>query len=100
MLRESTWNQKSTEYCEPAILLFNKRDISIQKIKRNFWKITDGGPRHVHFVEFMTILVVHTDSSTFKLYLITQYIKVGCTELEEFWLPTWQLTFESWSPAR
>ena len=45
------------------------------------------------------LLVVHTDSSTFKLYLITQHIKVGCTEPEEFWLPTWQLTFESWSPA-
>ena len=45
-------------------------------------------------------LVVHTDSSTFKLYLIAQSIKVGCTELEEFWLPTRLLTFESWSPAR
>ena len=49
------WNQKSTQYCEPATCCFNKRDILIQKIKRNFWKITDGGPWHVHFVEFMTI---------------------------------------------
>ena len=56
------------------------------------------------FIEFMTILlktlVVHTDSSTFNLYLIVHYIKVGCTEPEEFWSPTWQLTCESWSPAR
>ena len=35
------------------------------------------------------LIVVHTDSSTFKLYKIAQYIKVGCMEPEEFWLPTW-----------
>ena len=36
---------------------------------------------YVHFLEIVTILlqtlVVHTDSSTFKLYEIAQYIKVG-----------------------
>ena len=30
-----------------------------------------------------------TDSSTFKLYKIAQYIKVGCMEPEEFLSPTW-----------
>ena len=44
-------------------------------------------------------LVVHTDSSTFQLYLIAQYIKVGCTEPEEFWSPLWRLAFESWLPT-
>ena len=48
---------------------------------------------YVHFLEIVTLLlqtlVVHTDSSTFKLYKIAQYIKVGCMEPEEFWLPTW-----------
>ena len=48
---------------------------------------------YVHFLEIVTLLlqtlVVHTDSSTFKLYKIAQYIKVGRMEPEEFWLPTW-----------
>ena len=43
---------------------------------------------YVHFLEIVTILlqtlVVHTNSSTFKLYKIAQYIKVGCMEPEEF----------------
>ena len=76
---ESTWNQKCTECCEPAICLFSKRDISIHNIQRYFWKIQGSGCWHVHFVEFVTILlqtlVIHTDSSTFKLYLIAQIHK-------------------------
>ena len=38
----------------------------------------------VHFEEFVMIFrqtkVVCADSSTFKLYLIPQYLKVGCTQ--------------------
>ena len=72
---ESTWNQKCTECCEPAICLFSKRDISIHNIQRYFWKIQDGGCRHVHFVDLLQTLVVHTNSSTFKVYLIAQIHK-------------------------
>ena len=40
------------------------------------------------WVHVLTILlqtfVIHTDSSTFKLYFIAQDIKVGCAEPEEF----------------
>ena len=61
-----------------------------------FWKIQDDGCWHLHFIEFVTILlqtlVVHTNSSTFKLYLIAKYMKVGCTEPVECWPPTsWHL---------
>ena len=84
-LSESTWNQKSTECCEPALRLFSKRDISIHNI-RYLWKIQDGRHWHVHFVEFVTILlqtlVIHTDSSTFSLYLISQYANVATN----FWI--------------
>ena len=72
---ESTWNQKCTECCEPAICLFSKRDISIHNIQRYFWKIQDGGCRHVHFVDLLQTLVLHTNSSTFKVYLIAQIHK-------------------------
>ena len=72
---ESTWNQKCTECCEPAICLFSKRDISIHNIQRYFWKIQDGGCRHVRFVDLLQTLVVHTNSSTFKVYLIAQIHK-------------------------
>ena len=62
---------------------------------------------YVHFVsscfdDLLQTFVIHTDSSTFKLYFIAQDIKVGCAGPEEFWSPTWRLhvTFESWSPAQ
>ena len=67
---------------------FQQKGLSIQNI-RYFWKIQDGGCfMFTLWVHVLTILlqtfVIHTDSSTFKLYFIAQDIKVGCAEPEEF----------------
>ena len=85
---------------------FQQKGLSIQNICY-FWKIQDGGCfMFTLWVHVLTILlqtfVIHTDSSTFKLYFIAQDIKVGCAEPEEFWSPTWLLhvTFESCSPGQ
>ena len=34
------------------------------------------------------------------LFNHTIHKSIGCMETEEFWSPTWRLTFESWSPAQ